>query len=347
MFVAAGTGGEGLSTLEGYKLKPESPCINAGMPMPFVDHDFWGNPIKDGSIDIGVFEQIGSGVFGDPKVQEELNQTEKARLGLIWAKKIFPQRIVVPEEGGEVTISLSEPLSKDISGTINIDGLEVQPRSIVLGNEERENFIFQAKPINNLNTSSSVSAILKMNGLEEKLELPVYYSRVRPLKSMDKYKIDGNLDEWSNISSLDINAGSQVLSDQATWTKPDDGSCSFKTAVSGNHLLLSINVVDGQIITEGANNDHLEIYYRDMNSGQGRMFRGGSIILPVQQENGKMEGFTLRVGRREVPVNNDMKTYYKTHQNGYTMELSIPFHSRLWALIPSRLKAVKWDLKLC
>lgn len=61
MFVAPGSGGVGLSSLEGYKLKPESPCINAGAPIEVIEHDFYGNQITDGAVDIGVYEQIGSG----------------------------------------------------------------------------------------------------------------------------------------------------------------------------------------------------------------------------------------------------------------------------------------------
>jgi hypothetical protein len=59
MFVEPGSGGIGLSTLGGYKLKPESPCINAGVSMPFEvksERDFYGNPVNDGAIDIGAYE---------------------------------------------------------------------------------------------------------------------------------------------------------------------------------------------------------------------------------------------------------------------------------------------------
>jgi len=58
MFVAAGTGGVGISTLAGYKLRPGSPCINTGMKieMPGI-RDFYGNPLNDGALDFGVFEQ--------------------------------------------------------------------------------------------------------------------------------------------------------------------------------------------------------------------------------------------------------------------------------------------------
>jgi hypothetical protein len=71
MFFAPGTGGEGLSTLSGYKLKLDSPCINTGMLIDGnTDRDFYGNPINDGSTDFGVYEQIGSGAFVSPQIQE-------------------------------------------------------------------------------------------------------------------------------------------------------------------------------------------------------------------------------------------------------------------------------------
>lgn len=58
MFVAPGAGGIGLSTLSGYKLQDGSPCLNAGV---FIEmdskRDFYGNPITDGAIDIGVYEK--------------------------------------------------------------------------------------------------------------------------------------------------------------------------------------------------------------------------------------------------------------------------------------------------
>jgi hypothetical protein len=57
MFVEPGSGGIGLSTLGGYKLKPGSPCINAGVFIKMdIKQDFYGNPISDGINDIGVYE---------------------------------------------------------------------------------------------------------------------------------------------------------------------------------------------------------------------------------------------------------------------------------------------------
>jgi hypothetical protein len=58
MFVATGTGGIGLSTLNGYKLKAGSPCINSGVFIELDNkRDFYGNPINDEFFDIGVYER--------------------------------------------------------------------------------------------------------------------------------------------------------------------------------------------------------------------------------------------------------------------------------------------------
>jgi len=57
MFVAPGTGGIGLSTLNGYKLQADSPCINKGIRIDLDSKlDFYGNPINERAPDFGVFE---------------------------------------------------------------------------------------------------------------------------------------------------------------------------------------------------------------------------------------------------------------------------------------------------
>jgi hypothetical protein len=44
--VAPGTGGDGFDSLEGYKLRPDSPAIGAGRPIPNNGgRDFTGNPL--------------------------------------------------------------------------------------------------------------------------------------------------------------------------------------------------------------------------------------------------------------------------------------------------------------
>ena len=57
LFVNPGTGGNGISTLNGYKLMSNSPCINAGI---FIQNnggkDYWGNLLSNGNPSIGAYE---------------------------------------------------------------------------------------------------------------------------------------------------------------------------------------------------------------------------------------------------------------------------------------------------
>jgi hypothetical protein len=61
-FVGPGGGGIGLGSLDGYKLRSDSPCIDSGKPVPqSVPSDFWGNPVPHagGAVDRGVHEYPG------------------------------------------------------------------------------------------------------------------------------------------------------------------------------------------------------------------------------------------------------------------------------------------------
>ena len=56
MLVKPGSGKNGFDSLEGYKLKPGSPCIATGLPVPDSGgRDFWGNILsKNKKPNIGV-----------------------------------------------------------------------------------------------------------------------------------------------------------------------------------------------------------------------------------------------------------------------------------------------------
>jgi hypothetical protein len=59
MFVAPGTGGNGMNTVDGYKLQEGSPCIDAGKIIANNGgFDYWGNALNDGLTDIGAHEFI-------------------------------------------------------------------------------------------------------------------------------------------------------------------------------------------------------------------------------------------------------------------------------------------------
>lgn len=60
LFVEPGSGKYGLSTLYGYRLRSGSPASGAGVVIGTdANHDFYGNPLKDRTTNIGIFETKG------------------------------------------------------------------------------------------------------------------------------------------------------------------------------------------------------------------------------------------------------------------------------------------------
>ncbi len=176
LFTAPGTGGQGLSSLGGYRLKPESPCINAGIFVPWNSkRDFFGNPVYDGSIDIGAFELIGSGVFADESIENKINEKVAARSRLAWAKRTFPTTIRQPVEG-KLIITLREPLDSHISGTIswNKNEIRTKPDAILLSKSpERKNFTFTIPAKTQLSATNSFHIMLEEKEFREEWDIPV------------------------------------------------------------------------------------------------------------------------------------------------------------------------------
>jgi hypothetical protein len=176
MFTAPGRGGEGLSSLGGYKLETGSPCINTGIFVPLNSiRDFFGNPVNDGSIDIGAYEQIGSGVFANEQLEKELNRKAAVRSGLAWAKRTFPATIRPPVDG-KLVITLREPLENQIAGSISWTNTEVKakPAAIRLNKlQERRNFTF-AVPANVQSIAGvSIHVLLQDQEFREEWDIPV------------------------------------------------------------------------------------------------------------------------------------------------------------------------------
>ncbi|MDR0431264.1 MAG: right-handed parallel beta-helix repeat-containing protein [Tannerellaceae bacterium] len=180
LFVAPGTGGNGLCTVEGYQLRPGSPCINTGLFVPLNStRDYYGNPVNDGSVDIGAYEQIGSGVFADLAKKNMLNDEERRISRMAWSKWMFPKTIPMTEDG-DVIIRLREPLEKEISGTVtwaDKKGKKKQ-QSIVLDKlKERNMIIFALKAEKDILLDSSVRVSLKEGNLNEEWEIPLVEPR--------------------------------------------------------------------------------------------------------------------------------------------------------------------------
>ncbi|MDL2208299.1 right-handed parallel beta-helix repeat-containing protein [Parabacteroides sp. OttesenSCG-928-O15] len=178
LFVDPGTGGNGLCTVEGYKLQPGSPCINAGLFVPLNSvRDYFGYPVNDGSVDIGAYEQLGSGVFADVAKEEALNRQEVRESRMAWAKWMFPKTIPV-QESGEITIRLREPLEKEITGTLTWLDKQGKSKSITIQLDkakQRNLFTFAPKADKDILLNSSVRISLKEKGgdLSEEWEIPL------------------------------------------------------------------------------------------------------------------------------------------------------------------------------
>jgi hypothetical protein len=118
-FVNPGTGGTGFCTLGGYRLRPESPCINAGMYIPSAGgRDFFGQPLSDGHPDVGAFEFLGSGVFADEAALAAQDADASDASAVAWAKWCFPLELGV-ENTTDIKIRLYQPLEDGVTGTVS------------------------------------------------------------------------------------------------------------------------------------------------------------------------------------------------------------------------------------
>jgi len=162
--------------LGGYKLNPESPGINTGIFIPWNSvHDFFGNPVLDGSVDIGAYEQIGSGVFADKALEKRINNTAMIKNRLALAKRNFPLTIRKPEDG-RIVINISEPIDSHITGIISLNSSEIKAKPAVIFLEkakDRNFFVFSLPKSTQSNEDISVQILLDYNGISEEWVIPV------------------------------------------------------------------------------------------------------------------------------------------------------------------------------
>lgn len=118
-FIAPGTGGDGLCSLAGYRLRPDSPCIGAGTYIPDNGRrDFFGQPVTDGKTDIGAFEYLGSIPESAPEKEAALDKAAREASSVAWARWSFP-KVVATNGPSRFTIRLREPITDDIKGQIS------------------------------------------------------------------------------------------------------------------------------------------------------------------------------------------------------------------------------------
>ena len=173
-FVAPGTGGFGLNSVTGYTLQDDSPCINAGMYISFNGgRDFFGNIVDDGHPDIGAFEALGTGIFADSTSESEKDRNARDASELAWAKWTFPIEIssAHPEE---TTISLYEPLSDEIEGSISWTHPKTSKTvTINLGKaKNRQNFSMKLKASGEELEACPLKVEIRKGKFTESFEIP-------------------------------------------------------------------------------------------------------------------------------------------------------------------------------
>ncbi len=176
MFVAPGTGGNGIGTVGGYKLRPESPCINTGMFVPLNGvRDYFGNPVNDGSVDIGAYEQLGSGVFADIAKEKSLNDEERMKSRIAWTKWMFPATLPIPENGNLV-IKLREPIESTVAGSLTWSANTGNNKPVILSidkSKQKDSFTFVLKADKNTLSDSHVRVSIKEGNFSEEWDIPL------------------------------------------------------------------------------------------------------------------------------------------------------------------------------
>ena len=175
MFLQPGSGGQGLRSLKGYRLKANSPLINKGIYIPFHGgKDFWANPVTDGQPDLGAYEQIGAGVFADTAKLSAADEQYANESAIAWAKWSFPLQIQPAESANEIVIRPLKPLDERIKGAITwTDAKGVTTTLSLEKQKQRDVFTLKVKADKEALLASPVQVNLEYGRLREKWSIPI------------------------------------------------------------------------------------------------------------------------------------------------------------------------------
>ncbi len=173
-FVAPGTGGIGLCTLDGYKLKSTSPCINTGMYIPnHGGRDFFGNAVEDGHPDMGAFEAIGTGVFADKAKEAEMDKDACDASTIAWHKWAFPLAVKA-DNPAATEIIMYQPVEEGVTGTVTWTN-PGNGKNVVLPIEKvtgKKTFTMALKTDRETLLTTTLKVLLKKGKYTEEFEIP-------------------------------------------------------------------------------------------------------------------------------------------------------------------------------
>ena len=158
MFVAPGTGGKGIHTLEGYKLQVGSPAIDAGVNIENNGgKDYFGTPLTDGKTDIGAAEFVSLDKSGLQALIEQAEAVNKdmytEETVAVLEEKLLSAKDVLNNAKTQEEITEAETALKAA-----IEGLTEKPP--VLDKAQLESLIAQASKVDKTKyTEESVKAL--------------------------------------------------------------------------------------------------------------------------------------------------------------------------------------------
>ena len=144
--VSAGSGTSGISTLSGYKLAYNSPCINTGTTISTAPTaDFWGNPVPNGNTDIGA---------------DEFGSTWTGAVSNAWSATGNWYDNTVPTSTSDVLIQTGKPNYPTITSTASLNNLIIASGASFTNDDTLQ--IYGA--ISNSGTLTSTSGTIGFDG---------------------------------------------------------------------------------------------------------------------------------------------------------------------------------------
>lgn len=151
-------------------------------------------------------------------------------------------------------------------------------------------------------------------------------------KKTNKVTINGNLSEWSSVSSIQINSKEQVQEGLSTWKGPSDCSGDIKVMWDDNNMYIAARIVDNvpfNVFTKNAdiwNADCLELVFSANQEADSERtyFEFNDLQLGISPGNGKNINPSVWIWSRNK-LAEGAKVVSKRFDKGYILEASIPW----------------------
>lgn len=209
-----------------------------------------------------------------------------------------------------------------ISADYEIIGLLNGQKSTLKGGEEKE-ITFN---LDRINASPKVRVHFKnTKGKVNEVDLPIVFIKSFQAPLDKVVNVDGELNEWDDVSALTANDLNNVILFQENWQGSSDLSFSLKAASDLRRLFVAVNVSDDHINLIPGNpwsNDAVEFYWNTKSKPENDGKHGpgtGQLIIKVPEVGRQSKPF-WNVRHGEPPKNCEFA--FRRTSKGYNCEMS-------------------------